>query len=236
MHAMNSARSSDSPHVTGLGVRFWRLALSAGASNLADGIFKLALPLAAIAFTRSPTLVAGLELVRSLPWLLFALPVGALTDRLDRRRTLIAANVARASFVGVLAAVLQTENGSIALLYVVAAGTGVAEVFYDTSSQSILPSLVERKQLGRANGRLGAIELGTQAVRRPTARRRPRRARSGRSLLDHDGAVGVRDRRAVDAARLVPADADRPTDDDPRGTSWKGSASSCPARCCGPWR
>jgi MFS family permease len=41
-------------------------------------------------------------------------------------------------------------------------GTGVAEVFYDTASQSILPNLVEREQLGRANGRLGAIELGTQ--------------------------------------------------------------------------
>lgn len=145
-----------------LGNRFWRLALSAGASNLADGVFKLALPLTAITFTRSPTLVAGLELMRSLPWLLFALPVGALVDRLDRRRTMIAANVARMSLVAVLATALLTGGGSVVLLYVVAIGTGVAEVFYDTSSQSILPSLVERKQLGRANGRLGAIELGTQ--------------------------------------------------------------------------
>jgi MFS family permease len=150
------------PVAPGLGSRFWRLALSAGVSNLADGVFKLALPLAAIAFTRSPALVAGLELARSLPWLLFALPVGALADRLDRRRTMIAANVARTLFVATLAVVLQSGNGSLALLYVVAVGTGIAEVFYDTSSQSILPALVERQQLGRANGRLGAIELGTQ--------------------------------------------------------------------------
>lgn len=145
-----------------LGIRFWRLALSAGSSNLADGVFKLALPLAAIAFTRSPTLVAGLELVRSLPWLLFALPVGAFADRMDRRRTMIFANVARTVFVAVLAIVLQSGSGSIMLLYVVAIGTGIAEVFYDTSSQSILPNLVNRDQLGRANGRLGAIELGAQ--------------------------------------------------------------------------
>ncbi|WP_040492415.1 MFS transporter [Ilumatobacter nonamiensis] len=145
-----------------LGTRFWRLALSSGGSNLADGVFKLALPLAAIVFTRSPTLVAGLELARSLPWLLFALPVGALADRLDRRRTMIAANVARASAVAVLAVVLQTGNGSIPILYVVAVATGIAEVFYDTSSQTILPSLVHRQQLGKANGRLAAIELGSQ--------------------------------------------------------------------------
>lgn len=150
-----------------LGSRFWRLALSAGASNLADGVFKLALPLAAIAFTRSPALVAGLELARSLPWLLFALPVGAFADRRDRRRIMVAVNLARTSLVAVLATILQTGSGSIVLLYLVAIGSGIAEVFYDTSSQSILPSLVERNQLGRANGRLGAIELGAQQFAGP---------------------------------------------------------------------
>lgn len=151
----------------GLGRRFWRLAFSSGASNLADGVFKLALPLTALVFTRSPGVVAGLELARSLPWLLFALPVGALADRMDRRRTMIVANAARTLSVATLAIVLQTEAGSIELLYLVAIGTGIAEVFYDTSSQSILPSLVNRDQLGVANGRLGAIELGAQQFAGP---------------------------------------------------------------------
>lgn len=164
---MSSDSQSDSSAMSGLGGRFWRLALSSGTSNLADGVFKLALPLAAIAFTRSPTLVAGLELVRSLPWLLFALPVGAFADRMDRRRTMILANLARTCLVGVLAVILQTGTGSIVLLYIVAIGTGIAEVFYDTSSQSILPSLVERERLGRANARLGAIELGAQQFAGP---------------------------------------------------------------------
>ncbi len=146
----------------GLGRPFWQLAASSGTSNLADGIFKLGLPLAAIVFTRSPAAVAGLELARSLPWLVFALPVGALADRLDRRRTMIAANSVRAAAVAVLAAAVHGGDGSIGVLYLVAISTGIAEVFYDTASQSILPSLVDRRQLGRANGRLGAIELGTQ--------------------------------------------------------------------------
>lgn len=101
-------------------------------------------------------------MVRTMPWLLLALPVGALTDRLDRRQTMLVANLIRAVMVVIVAAGLSNGGGSIWLLYVCALGTGVAEVFYDTSAQSILPSLVDRTRLGRANGRLAAIELGAQ--------------------------------------------------------------------------
>lgn len=133
-------------------------------SNLADGIFKLALPLVALRFTRSPGLVAGVEVVRSLPWLLLALQAGAVVDRSDRRRTMLLANVVRAVAVGVPALVLLTGNGALWLLYLVALATGVAEVFYDTASQSILPSLVPRERLSRANGRLYAVEYGMQQL------------------------------------------------------------------------
>jgi MFS family permease len=146
----------------GLGGPFRLLATSSGLSNLADGVFKLSLPLIAIDFTRSPAVVAGLESVRTLPWLLFALPIGALADRFDRRRVMVLANLARAALVLVGALMLVADQGSIWLLYVIAAGTGTAEVFYDTSAQSILPTVVPRRTLGRANGRLAAIELSTQ--------------------------------------------------------------------------
>ena len=150
-----------------LGPSFRTLVTSSGLSNLADGVYKVALPLLAIHLTRSPALVAGLELVRSLPWLLGSLQVGALTDRLDRRRTMVFANVARAAFVGVPAALIAADRGSLALLYVTAVGTGVAELFYDTAAQSIVPSLVPRSRLDRANGRLYGVELGAQELAGP---------------------------------------------------------------------
>ncbi|HET9443696.1 MAG TPA: MFS transporter [Acidimicrobiales bacterium] len=150
-----------------LGRRFWTLVASSGLSNLADGVFKMALPLVAISYTRSPALVAGLELVRSLPWLLASLQIGALTDRLDRRRAMVVANVARAAFVAVPAVAIVAGGGSLWLLYLAAVGTGVAEVFYDTSSQSILPALVPRSRIDRANGRLYAVELGAQEFAGP---------------------------------------------------------------------
>lgn len=150
-----------------LGRPFWTLVTSSGLSNLADGVFQMALPLVAIHYTRSPALVAGLELVRSLPWLLGSLQVGALTDRLDRRRSMVWANTARALFVAVPAVAIGIDAGALWLLYAAAIGTGIAEVFYDTAAQSILPQLVPRSQLDRANGRLYAVELGAQGFAGP---------------------------------------------------------------------
>ena len=142
-----------------LGSAYWRLWSSSGLSNLADGVFKVALPLVAIRFTRSPTLIAGLAFALTLPWLLFALHAGALADRLDRRRAMLGANVVRTILLGLLLVAVVVDLGSIWALYAVALGVGIAETIYDTSSQSILPQVVRRTQLSRANGRLYAVEL-----------------------------------------------------------------------------
>ncbi|HRN28853.1 MAG TPA: MFS transporter, partial [Terrimesophilobacter sp.] len=142
-----------------LGANFWRLLTSSALSNLADGVFKLALPLVAIRYTQEPVLIAGLTLVLTLPWLLFALQAGALADRLDRRRIMLAANTARVLLMLVLAASVIVGLESIWVLYAVALLIGTTETLYDTSAQSILPQVVQRSQLSRANGRLYAAEM-----------------------------------------------------------------------------
>ena len=143
----------------GLGARYGKLWTSAGLSNLADGVMKVALPLVAIRYTDSPALIAGLTFAFTLPWLLFALTAGALADRLDRRRLMLIANAARTLFLAFLTVATLTGIGSIWMLYAAAICIGVAETVYDTSSQSILPQLVPRDRLSRANGRLYAAEL-----------------------------------------------------------------------------
>lgn len=152
-------RATRRPVRRALGGRYWRLWASAGLSSLADGIVKIALPLVAIRFTRSPVLIAGLSFAVTLPWLLFALQAGALADRFDRRRAMLGANWARSSLLVVIVISLALGAGSIWALYVVALSIGVAETIYDTSAQSIMPQVVARDQLPRANGRLYAAEL-----------------------------------------------------------------------------
>jgi MFS family permease len=72
---------------------------------------------------------------------------------------MLGANTARALLLVALAAAVVLDVGSIWVLYAVALGVGVAETIYDTSAQSILPLVVPREQLSRANGRLFAAEL-----------------------------------------------------------------------------
>ena len=151
------------PEPERLGGRYWRFLSASALSNLADGIVKVGLPLVAVAYTRSPALVAGVAIAFSLPWLLFALPAGALADRFDRRRAMLAANTLRAVLVGLLAVAVALDVGSIWLVYVVAFAVGVTETLHDTAGQSILPQLVARDLLPQANGRLGAVERTANA-------------------------------------------------------------------------
>ena len=146
-----------------LGLPFWRLWSASTLSNLADGLVKIALPLVAVTVTDSPALVAGVALAVTLPWLLFALPAGALADRVDRRIAMLTANTVRAAAVAVLAVAvvlgLASSGAAIWVLYLVALLLGTAETVYDTCAQSILPQVVARDRLPRANGRLIAAEL-----------------------------------------------------------------------------
>ena len=156
-------RSREGEEPGRLGLPFWRLWSASTLSNLADGLVKIALPLVAVTLTGSPGLVAGVTLAVTLPWLLFALPAGALADRVDRRIAMVTANVVRAAAVAVLAVTvvlgLGSSGAAIWVLYALALVLGTAETVYDTSAQSILPQVVARDRLPRANGRLLAAEL-----------------------------------------------------------------------------
>ena len=136
-----------------------RLIAASGASNLADGAFTIALPLVALSVTRSPAAFAGVTVVGRLPWLLFALPAGALADRLDRRRTMISVNIARSVAIGTLAIVVGSGLAELWMLYAIAFALGTGETLFDTAAQSVLPGIVRPERLDHANGRLYAVEL-----------------------------------------------------------------------------
>src|SRR4051794_39829822 len=143
----------------GLGANYWKLWTSSAASNLADGVFWVAFPLLAVRLTDSPVLIAGVAVVGRLPWLVFVLVAGALADRLDRRRTMVAVAALRAVIALVIGVSILTGRDTLALLYVTAFLLGVGETLFDTAAQSVMPSIVAREDLSKANGRLYAVEL-----------------------------------------------------------------------------
>ena len=139
---------------------FSRLVTASGLSNLADGVFRVALPLVALGITRDPGAFAAVTLVSRLPWLLFALVAGALADRLDRRRTMTLVNLGRAALIGLLALVVAADHEAMWMLYLVGFALGVGETLFDTAAQSILPNIVtDKDRLNKANSNLYAVEL-----------------------------------------------------------------------------
>jgi MFS family permease len=144
--------------VKDLGARFWRLFGASATSNLADGIGRTALPLLGASYSRNPVLISGLASFAFLPWLFFALPSGALVDRIDRRHAMAMANAMRAVATGLLAVLVVTGSANIGWLYVVAFALGVAETVYDSAVRAILPQVVDTAKLDSANSALTVEE------------------------------------------------------------------------------
>jgi MFS family permease len=147
------------PQQTRLSSAYWRLWIASTVSNLGDGVFLVALPLMASRLTSSPLSISLVGVFAGLPWLVLPLPIGAIIDRSDRRRLLLQADTFRTILVGLLAVVVASGHTRIWMLWVVALGLGVAEVFFDNASQAILPAIVPAELLEKANGRRYSAEV-----------------------------------------------------------------------------
>lgn len=132
-------------------------------------------PWLASAVTRNPVLVALVAVMQRLPWLVFTLPAGVITDRVDRRRLIVAMNAVRGFLtLGVAFAVLgrggslpgpdqlkqvvRTNSFLYAVVLVSTLLLGMAEVLADNAGQTLMPAIVDESLLERANGRLWSAE------------------------------------------------------------------------------
>lgn len=170
------------PPTTGqpLGRNFRRLLPAAFSANLADGLAGVAIPWIATALTRDPLLIALVVLATRLPWLVLSLPAGVIADRVDRRKLIVWMDMLRAVAIGGFAALIlvfqrwipepeAVEAGLadppdhsgwlMAALYLTALAVGSAEVLRDNAAQTVLPAVVSKSQLKRANGRLWGAEI-----------------------------------------------------------------------------
>jgi MFS family permease len=172
--------------VSGSGA-YRRLLVATGAANLADGLQTVAVPWLASVLTRDPVQIALVTAATRIPWLLFSLPVGAMTDRFDRRRLIAWADTGRTGLLLAFALLLTLTGAGggdgvdvtgpvphagplLAALYLLALLVGFAEVVSDNSSQTLIPSIVPRERLETANGRLWAVEtVANQFVGPPLA-------------------------------------------------------------------
>ena len=165
-----------------LGSSYWRLWSATAISNLGDGISGVAYPWVASAVTRSPLLIAAAGFASRLPWLIFTLHAGVLTDRFDRRKLIVAMDSARGVLTLIVGAIVLLNRDSLPSLndlssitdletnwplYITLVITaflfGLAEVLRDNSAQTLMPSVVDKENLEKANGRMWSAEALTNS-------------------------------------------------------------------------
>jgi MFS family permease len=135
-----------------LGGRFARLWAASTTSALGSGLATVAAPLLVASRTSNPLIVSATFGVSWVPWLLFALPGGVLVDRVDRRRLMVTIDWTRAAVMAVLAIALAAGKESIVGLDAVLFVINTGEVVFRSASQAMIPAIVPRASLERANG------------------------------------------------------------------------------------
>lgn len=162
-----------------LGANYQRVFWSSAVSNLGDGVATVAYPWLASAITRNPLWISTILAATRLPWLVFSLPAGVITDRVDRRKLIASMDVVRFAITLAVAAIVAAGQGAIpdpslieqglaqppdnawiylVVIHVAALGFGFAEVLRDNAAQTLMPSIVDGPHLEAANGRLWGAE------------------------------------------------------------------------------
>ncbi|HVV19018.1 MAG TPA: MFS transporter [Pseudonocardiaceae bacterium] len=137
---------------TRLPTAYRRLWWAAAVDNVGDGAFGAAVPLLAVAVTHDARLVATVSAATYLPWLLLSFPAGALVDRRDRVGLMWRSQAVQCGIVAVVAVLVAVGQASIAVLAVLAFGLGACEVVFGNAAQAVLPDIVPKPLLPKANG------------------------------------------------------------------------------------
>ena len=145
-----------------LGPAFNRLFSASVISNLSDGLLAVAAPLLAISLTKDPILISMLSAFVMLPWLLFAIPIGLIVDRSNKRLLITFTNSIRFITAGLVALAISTDTITIYWLLLATFLIGTCEVATDTAAQSLIPVILDKKNFEKANSRMNIAETVIQ--------------------------------------------------------------------------
>lgn len=129
---------------------FTLLWVGQGCAEIGFSASMLAFPLVVLAITGSAA-ASGLVLAAdAIAQAVLALPGGALVDRWDRRRVMLACEVTQVLALASLVIALLLDGASVVHLAAVAAVLGACRALFEPAEDAILPSLVPERQLATA--------------------------------------------------------------------------------------
>lgn len=127
-------------------------------SLLGDGVRALALPLYVAVQTRSALAASAVTAAGVLPWLLTALPAGALVDRVHPRHVVVVAHVLRAVVTGGLVVAIIMDVATVPLICAFAFVLTTAETFAYPASQVLMVELAGPDRLHEANSKFFTVQ------------------------------------------------------------------------------
>src|SRR5882672_10673420 len=142
-----------------LSTEFWKFWLGQTISNLGTSFTQFALPLLVFKLTGSALNLAITTAATFLPYLLFGLVIGAWVDRIDRKRLMIATDVARAVVIVSIPLLASIDRLAVEWIYVVSFLSTTLSICFNAAEFAAIPSLVpsdHSEALVTANGRIQA--------------------------------------------------------------------------------
>lgn len=131
---------------------FWLLWSGQLVSNLGSALGGIAIPLIAVILLKATPFQMGvLSALQSMPNLLLALLAGALADRVRKRGIMMGVDAGRALMVTAIGLLATTGRLTIESLGAMMFCIAAMGVFFDISYVAIIPTLVSRERLLKAN-------------------------------------------------------------------------------------
>ncbi|MFE6054279.1 MFS transporter [Kitasatospora sp. NPDC056446] len=140
---------------------FWLSRVLAGAGS---AVAYVAMPVLVYERTGSPLLVSFVAAGEAMPYVFFGLLAGALADRLDRRRVMVAADLANSACLATVPLAAAVHSLTAFHIVAVAFVSSTLYVFFDAAGYGVVPAVVGRERIAQANSLIWGAETTVQII------------------------------------------------------------------------
>lgn len=133
-------------------------------SSFGSSASRIVLPLLILDLTHSPAQAGFIGAFTTIPYVVLSLFVGAIIDRLDRKKVMIASDLGRALAFGSIFVALHLGSISITHLYIATFIYGICFVFFDIAEIASIRKIVGKKLVSSATSQDFATEGVTALI------------------------------------------------------------------------
>lgn len=140
-----------------------------GVSNIGDAAWSVLIPLYVLQLTHDPLQVSAIAVVEVVAYSVLQVPLGALADRREGRRLMIAADVARTLLTLAIPVTGVLHGPTLAVIYAVIAPIAAFSALFDSASGAAVPMLVPASERGKAYAWQESLESLAWVIGPPVA-------------------------------------------------------------------